>query len=741
MTGNLKALLDGPFIDKELIIVTNRQPYVYKKTPSGVKAEKTAGGLATALDDVMKAVGGTWVAWGSGNADKEVVDDKDTILVPPENPTYTLKLIWLSNIDAENYYHGFSNQVLWPLCHIALERVYFRKRFWEHYKKVNRIFSEGVVDVASKDSIVWVHDYHLCLLPSLLREQMPDLTIAHFWHIPWPDWSVFRVCPHAKELIEGLLGNDLLCFQIPLFVKNFIDCVRETTNAEIDYHHQTIIYKNHLTQVKAFPISIDYEKFNSIASSKKVQKLINKIKDSYDINSKYIAVGVDRLEYTKALIKRLQALDLFFEKYKKLRKDFTYIQISTATRLREPYLSYKKTVERIISEINNHYGTDDWTPIIYIDKKLDISELVSFYRMADLAIISSIYDGMNLVAKEFVASQVEHKGVLILSELAGAADELTGALLINPYDIEGFAETIYKSLIMPYNEKQSRIHQLREQVRDNDIYRWITDILSEVATISTMKNKECVYLFNILDEIIKDIKSKNTFLFLDYDGTLTPIVSTPDKAILSNEMKDLLLELKKHYPIAIITGRSLSNIMEMVGIDGILYAGNHGAEIWDGQKEIISHEVESCRQALKEFIDRLEKEIGDIRGIQIEDKGATASIHYRNVSVKELGRLISTFKRISKDYETIFRITHGKKVFEIRPVNSWHKGDAVLWLLERFDHSRYPIYIGDDTTDEDAFIAIAGKGISIGVGYNCKADYYIKDQTEVKDFLEKLLQK
>lgn len=231
----LRLFLEENFSGKNLVVVSNREPYIHKKVGTQIKVDRPAGGLTSALDDVLRAAGGIWVAWGSGSRDKDVVDNKSRVPVPPGSPSYTLKRVWLSPGIAENYYHGYANQVLWPLCHITLDRVYFRKRFWEDYKKANRIFAKAVLEESSDDSIVWIHDYHLCLLPGFLRDCKPDLTIAHFWHIPWPDWSVFRVCPQAKEILEGLLGNDLLGFQIPLFAKSFMDCVKECLDADLDY--------------------------------------------------------------------------------------------------------------------------------------------------------------------------------------------------------------------------------------------------------------------------------------------------------------------------------------------------------------------------------------------------------------------------------------------------------------------------------------------------------------------------
>lgn len=731
----LKAFIEEKFSDKKLIIVSNREPYIHKKTGLSIRVEKPAGGLTSAMDDVLKVTGGTWVAWGSGSGDRDVVDGKNCIEVPPEKPSYILKRVWLNPSVVENYYHGYSNRVLWPLCHITLDRVYFRKKFWEDYKKANRAFSDAVLEEADNDSIVWIHDYHLCLVPGMLRNKKPDLIIAHFWHIPWPDWSVFRVCPQAKEILEGLLGNDLIGFQIPLFVKNFMDCVSECLPVDIDYSKATINFKGHIIRLNAFPISIDFDKFNSMASSQRTERMIQSIKERYRITQGYIGIGVDRLEYTKALIKRLQAIDLFFDRYERFRGKFTFIQIAVPTRMKEPYISYKKTVEELIAKINKKYSSGLWKPIIYIDTKIEHKDLVAYYRMADVAIISSVYDGMNLVAKEYVASKTDEKGVLILSEFAGASEELEGSILVNPYDIEEFSECIKTALKMPDKEKVSRMSSLRRHVSENNIHKWIIDILNEMSAIATIKSEKCCYLFDHISEIKRTAFHKNIFIFLDYDGTLTPIVGTPDKAVISDDMRSLIIKLKDIIPVAVISGRALKDIKSRVGIEDIIYAGNHGAEIWDGEKQIVSQGSVESRRLLEDILVRLKKETSHIKGVLIEDKGITASLHFRNVDVRQVGKVFEIFEKIAKEYEEDLRFIIGKKVFEIRPVNIWNKGDAVSWIIDNMGQGRFPIYIGDDTTDEDAYRVLKNRGLAISIGGSANADYYIQNQEEVKDFL------
>jgi alpha,alpha-trehalose-phosphate synthase [UDP-forming]/trehalose-phosphatase len=731
----LKAFIEENFSDKNLIVVSNREPYIHKKTGLSIRVEKPAGGLTSAMDDVLKVTGGIWVAWGSGSGDRDVVDSKNLVLVPPENPSYMLKRVWLTPSEAENYYHGYSNQVLWPLCHITLDRVYFRKKFWEDYKKANRAFSNAVLEEAGNDLIIWVHDYHLCLVPGMLRNERPELTIAHFWHIPWPDWSVFRICPQAKEILEGLLGNDLIGFQTPLFVKNFMDCVSECLDADIDYSRATINFRGHTTRLKAFPISIDFDKFNSMASAQRTIRMMENIKEKHGVTQGYIGIGVDRLEYTKALIKRLQVIDLFFDRYERFRRKFTFIQIAVPTRMREPYISYKKAVEELVSKINEKYSVGDWKPIIYIDTKVEHKDLVSYYRAADVAIISSVYDGMNLVAKEYVASKSDEKGVLILSEFAGASEELEGSILVNPYDIEQFSECIKTALKMTEKEKVSRMAALRRHVSENNIHKWIIDMLNEIAAIAAVKSEKCCYLFDNMSEIKKTAFHENIFMFLDYDGTLTPIVGTPDKAVISDEMRSLIIKLKDIIPVAVISGRALKDVKGRVGIEDIIYAGNHGAEIWDGKKAIISQGSEENRRLLEEVLEKLKKETSYIKGVLIEDKGITASMHFRSVNVRQIGDIFRIFEKIAKEYEDDFRFVTGKKVFEIRPVNIWNKGDAVSWIIENMGKHRFPVYIGDDTTDEDAYSILKNRGLSISIGGSANADYYIQNQGEVRDFL------
>lgn len=718
-----------------LIVVSNREPYIHKRTGNRVNVEKPAGGLTSALDDVLQASGGTWVAWGSGNADRDFVDQRSRISVPPDRQSYTLRRVWLSQQEVDNYYYGYANQVLWPLSHITLDRVFYRKNFWEHYARANRVFADAVIDEAVGGDLVWIHDYHLCLVPRMLRERAPALTIAYFWHIPWPDWSVFRACPQSREILEGLLANDLIGFQVPLFARNFMDCVRESLDADIDYRRRTVTYGGRTTRFSAFPISVDFEKFETMAAAPRTARFVQTLRARHHLRDVRVGIGVDRLEYTKGLLKRLQAIELFFERYAKFRQRFTFIQIAVPTRMREPYLSYGKTVEGMIERINRRFSQEAWKPIIYINTKVEHEDLAAYYRMADVAVISSVYDGMNLVAKEYIASQIDENGALILSEFAGAAEELDGALLVNPYDLEEFSDRIRLALLMPREEQRARMNSLRRQVREHTIHDWVRAFLSAALSLHAVRSAACRYLFDCIPEFMGRIKGRDPFLFLDFDGTLAPIVDHPDRAAMPEEVRAAMMKTARNVAVAVVSGRALSDLWTKVRIGGIVYAGNHGAEIWDGTELIRSGDATGASGKMKDLMDELGRRLSGITGVLIEDKGITSSVHFRQIDPQREGEFFQQFWDAVRDYEHLFRVTSGKRVLEIRPREAWNKGDAVESIMQKIGGDTIPVYVGDDTTDEDAYRAIKGTGISISIGENAEADYFLKDQDEIGRFL------
>ncbi len=731
-TRALRSFIEKATQDRRLIVVSNREPYVHRKQEQDIVWEQPVGGLTSALDDVLRLLGGVWVAWGSGDADRRTVDRKSRVRVPPDQPSYTLKRVWLTPGEVENYYNGYSNHVLWPLCHIALERVYLRHRYWEDYVSANHRFARAVGEEVESGTMVWIHDYHLALLPALLRADYPDLTLAHFWHVPWPNFSVLRVCPQARELVEGMLANDLIGFQVSHFASNFMDCVEKLIpDAEVDRERAIVSLKGHETRLEAFPISVDFERFHQMASSRRSQRFMEKLRRRLNLAPDILlGVGVDRLEYTKGLTKRLQAIELFFERFPKFRKRFTFFQVAVPTRASEPYIGYGKGVQALVRQVNQRFGTAEWKPVIYTEAKMEHRELAALYREADLCIVSSVYDGMNLVAKEFISCQTEEKGVLLLSEFAGAAEELDEAIIVNPYDLESFSESIRDALAMGSRERRKRMRTLRERVSAADINTWIRNIIQRMSDLASARSGGTAFLFRDIEQIaLQDL-----FLFLDFDGTLSPIAPTPEEARFPVHVQKILNKLKKVMPVAIISGRSLEDVRSRVGIPDLVYSGNHGMEIWNG-REMVRQEAGDISR-LEELVEELIRTFRDIPQVIVEHKRLSASLHFRKVPPKKLARVFGRFWEVTRPYDAHFNVSTGKKVLEIRSKEAWNKGDAVTWILEAIAPTRHPVYIGDDVTDEDAFRAIRGKGTSISVGRNPEADYYLENQDQVGKFLE-----
>ncbi len=490
-------LLEASFPERKLVLLSNREPYVHRAIPRGFVCEKQAGGVAIALDPVMQMAGGTWIAWGSGNLDKRFVDENDKVKVPPQDPKYALKRVWLTEDEVENYYLGFSNRSLWPLAHNLCNQVVFRRKFWEFYKKVNKYFAQVALEEIDNDkALIWVNDYQLSLVPQQLRAEAEDSPIVFFWHIPWPSYDLFCILPNRKEFLEGLLGSDLLGFHTQNFCRNFLTCVEKELEAEVDLQKSTVIYKDHITKVKAFPISIDFEYFSSLAQSRETHAMLTKLKKSFHLDDTILGISVDRLDYTKGIPEKLKALDLFLERYPQYQGKFSFVQIAAPSRTKiKAYRELREEVVRLVDQINEKYQKQGWRPILLINRQVDHKTLSVYYRLADLAIISSVRDGMNLVAKEFIASQIDEKGILCLSEFAGAFEEMEHSTPINPYYTDGFAEAIKKALEMPLHEKRYRIGKMRQYLREHDIYRWTYDIFQTLSERIPTKAEADVDMF------------------------------------------------------------------------------------------------------------------------------------------------------------------------------------------------------------------------------------------------------
>jgi len=469
----------------KFIAVSNREPYIHERRNGRIECVKPASGLTSAIDPIMRASGGVWVAHGSGSDDRASVDALNHVRVPPEDPTYTLRRVWVpTEIERESYY-GLSNRGLWPLCHIAFHRPQFSSLEWASYHRTNELFSEAVLEEANgAPAFVFVQDYHLALLPRILRRANSQLTIAQFWHIPWPNNETFRTFPWKNDLVDGLLGNDLIGFQLPQHCANFLQTIESHLDARVDHGRSCVRMGGHITAVRAFPISIDSAEYARLASSPEVEETKSEWQTSLDRSSRILGIGIDRVDYTKGIPERLAAIDLLFRQHPEYIGTLRFVQVGVPSRTAIPdYHLLNERVCGLIEKINRRWARGAWKPIVFIHRHLDQRSLIALQIMADFCIVSALHDGMNLVAKEFVASRTDQDGVLILSAFAGAAQELTDALIINPFAIEEIAGAIHRAIEMPKAERRRRMASMGAVVAVNNIYRWATRIVLELSTI------------------------------------------------------------------------------------------------------------------------------------------------------------------------------------------------------------------------------------------------------------------
>jgi trehalose 6-phosphate synthase len=480
----LRRLLRDQLSGDEVIVVSNREPYIHIRAKGGVVAQRPASGLVTAVEPVMRAFPGTWIAHGSGSADRETADTEGRLRVPPNEPTYTLRRLWLSKAEEQGYYYGFSNEGLWPLCHIAHVRPVFRDEDWQQYRRVNERFADAVIEeAATSDPVILVQDYHFALLPQLVRERLPKATIITFWHIPWPNPESFGICPWRDEILRGLLGSTTLGFHTRYHCNNFLQTVDRFLEARIEYESSTVHVGGHLTQVESYPISIAWP--TTPPPSESIPDCRERVRGRFGLDAgHYVGVGVDRLDYTKGINERLRAVERLFELHPEWVGRFTFVQIAAPSRSAlEEYQRFESEVRALAARINSRFGDAAYEPIRLLVEHHDADAVREYYRGADVCLVTSLHDGMNLVAKEFVAARDDEQGVLILSPFAGAARELHEALIVNPYHIEEVAEALHRALSMPAAECRERMRSLRQVVREFNIYRWAARMLLDAARL------------------------------------------------------------------------------------------------------------------------------------------------------------------------------------------------------------------------------------------------------------------
>ncbi len=458
-----------------LILLSNREPYVHEKTKTGIRCKITIGGLTTALDPIMRSCHGVWIAWGSGSGDMERTDSAGRVRVPENNPAYTLKRVFLSTKEVSEYYYGFSNRILWPVAHLFQENAQYRREYWETYKKVNNKFIEATLEETNPKDYIWVQDLHLALVPAGIRSQRPSQKIALFWHIPFPPWEVFSCIPWRREILSGLLGSDLIGLHTTSYVENFLKTV-EKEFPEATVAAGNVEFEGRVIKVRKFPIGIDYDSLRKESTTENIIKRSARMRKKMGVE--HLVIGVDRLDYTKGILNRFLAFERFLESNPKFLAKVSFIQIASPTRtLINEYKRMKSEVEETVGRVNGRFQQPNWTPIIYIHRNVPFDDLLTLFRISDVAMVTPVIDGMNLVSKEYAT--VSDDGVLILSEFAGASEELSEALIVNPHDIDQMSSTLLKAFTMGEDERKRRITRLRKKIKERDIFWWMEAFLRE----------------------------------------------------------------------------------------------------------------------------------------------------------------------------------------------------------------------------------------------------------------------
>lgn len=483
--AKLRDLVQAKLGENALFVVSNREPFMHvtDDVTGKVICMRPASGVVTAIDPVLRACGGTWIANGSGDVDKKFVNSKNKLGVPPEDNRYILKRVWLTKEEEEGYYYGFANEGLWPLCHVTHTRPIFRETDWQMYKKVNQIFANSVLEeLPAKNPFIFIQDYHFTLLAKMIKEKRPDATIALFWHIPWPNPEAFAICPYQHEILDGMLACDLIGFHVQFHCNNFLDTANRLIECRVDTEKFSVVRVNKETAIRAFPISVNGYISGNVP--KVETRSVEKIRKEFNLEDKIVALGVDRIDYTKGIIERILAIDRFLEKYPEYKNKFVFIQLAAPSRTHiKRYRELTGEIEELIDKKNWKYSDANWEPIVYLKRHFSPEEIRPYYSLADICIVSSLHDGMNLVAKEYVASKPDLSGSLILSRFTGAARELNDAIPVNPYAIEEFADAIKFSIELPDEDKQKRMENMRKIIAENNVYRWAGNIITELTSL------------------------------------------------------------------------------------------------------------------------------------------------------------------------------------------------------------------------------------------------------------------
>jgi trehalose 6-phosphate synthase/phosphatase len=722
-----------------LLIVSNRLPVTIQKKKGKLYFNQSVGGLATGLGSFYKSFNSKWVGWCGITSEKIGLEEKKNIKTKLENAFSSYPVV-LSKREIELYYSEFCNRTLWPLLHGFTQYATYDRNSWKAYENVNEIFSNCISEIADPKDTIWIHDYHLMLLPSLLRKKHPSTAIGFFLHTPFPSPDIFRLLPWREEILHGLLKADLLGFHTYNYVQNFLMTVRRLLG--LNHTLGKIIVGNHMAKVDSFPIGIDYQLFTDAETKPKVQASIKKLSRRLGTTKKILSI--DRLDYTKGVLHRLKGFDLFLNNYPGYKGKVTLVLVAVPSRTKvQHYQTLKRNVDELVGKINGDHGKVGWTPIQYLYHSLPFHSLLALYRISDVAMVTPLADGMNLIAKEYIATKTDGKGVLVLSEMAGAVEELREAIIVNPNSTEEIAEALKKALSMPEDEQIRRNRTMQERLRNYDIKVWADDFVNNLSQVK--KNQKDLSAKELSGEmkakIVNDyLRSISRLIFLDYDGTLVPFAATPEAAKPDAELLTLVTSLAKDSKneVVIISGRNKEALGEFFKNTNIGLVAEHGAWIRDerGRWTTTGDFNTDWKGIVKPILKRYKRRTP---GALVEEKNFSLVWHYRRAD-PELASV-----RVAELKETLYFLTanlkvevaEGNKIVEVKNAGI-NKGRAAMNWIGRKQWD-FILAVGDDLTDEDLFRELPEHSFSIKVGLApSRAKFRFRSQREVRPLLKSL---
>ncbi len=720
-----------------LIIVSNRLPVNISIKNDKVILQESIGGLVTGLKS-LRIEKYTWIGWPgiSIEATKNKINEIKEKLV--ENNYVP---VFLTKREVMNYYYGYCNRTLWPLFHYFPQYTIFKKNFWKYYKKVNEKFLNVLEEFLDENNFIWIHDYHLMLLPKMIRKKYNDASIGFFLHIPFPSYEIFRQIPERKELLEGILGSDLIGFHTYDYVIHFLNSVRRILGYEHEFGH--IYLEDRVIKVDSFPMGIDFERFESVHNDIKIKREINRLKKR--LGRKKIILSIDRLDYTKGIVQKIKAYEIFLRENPKFKEKILLLLVVAPSRTKiKEYKNLKREIDRLVGEINGKYGTMNWIPIHYIYKSLSINTITSLYKLSDIALITPLRDGMNLISKEYIASRHKNDGVLILSEMAGSSKELTEALIVNPNNEEEIAAAIRIAAEMNKTEQKNRMKIMRERIKRYDIKVWFKDFMEKFNEIKKLQKKLSTRFLTkeIKKKIIEEYKKCSSRLFLlDYDGTLIPFKENPNECYPDMELLEILGKLSndERNDVVIISGRNRKNMEEFFKDLEIYLVAEHGALIRDkyGTWVEIEHLTTEWKREIREV---LEIFVNKTPGSFVEEKEYSLAWHYRKVDPELAATRVYELKHILLNLimNLNLEILEGNKVIEIKN-SGINKGRAAMFFLSKKDYD-FILAMGDDVTDEDMFKLLPKDSYTIKIGYEISsAKYNLYSYKDARNLLKKLI--